>query len=845
MRAILRGISVCAVLLLCGSPAWPDTTKPGDLTAQLGHGRSQSLQREARLIVDLLQNYHFSGRPFRDVPNDEIVDRYLDALDPKADFFTATERAALRRRFNRTLKSVYIFRGDLQPAFEIFDRFSARATARLAWIDQQLAQPLTLTAEEASPETDDSEPPKDEAEADRRWRRDLQEMILRERLAGYDDNEARRRTAEKFTRYRAALRAMDPLTIRESFIDATLRCYDPHSGYFSAESARQFSLAMGAETAGVGIAIEHEGEQTLVTEISPGGPADLQSDLRPGDILLELAPADEKWSATDKLRRSEISALLRGDAGTVVRVKFKRPGEDAERITSIRRALLIQTDERARGAVCAVTTAPGEPARRVGWIVLPSFYGQPDNGPDTVSATKDVRSLIEQMQNEPLDGLVMDLRDNPGGLLLEATSLAGLFIRNATIIHAGQLGKEPLAMVSEDAPPAYAGPVVILTSSRTASAGEAFAGAMQFHHRAVVVGDETTFGKGSMQIYLDLAKPYAQSETDTTDWGTVRVTSERYYLPDGQAVQGAGIRSDIVLPAKPGKPARREADLEHVLPGGTLALAQPPLAAAPGDQTSIVTPALLEQLQAIAQAHTTSLPEWDLWRRSSQLEAARAEPNRSLSHTIREEDFAARLSEAAELRRAWHAWTQTDAWDLVQQDVPDVQKIGAAHEEAVTTRAAQLSPVELLQQRHALRSEHGGKTREIPLGRIEFLPFVADAAQLASVFTSGSNRPVTAEALGAALREIGCLERRTHHEVFAALRRHVAVGEDWTEGELAAGFAALLGVLPTLDAQLSARPRLTDVPLREAMRLAAAWAQHRTTPPANARTPDSPAPASP
>ena len=223
-----------------------------------------------------------------------------------------------------------------------------------------------------------------------------------------------------------------------------------------------------------------------------------------------------------------------------------------------------------------------------------------------------MRELIETMKATGLDGLVIDLRQNPGGLLTEAVALSGLFVPSGPVmLSRGQNGqaKELLITAGE---PIYTGPLAILTSSHSASASEVFAGAMKFHRRALVIGEASTFGKGTMQSYIELAKATgAKPGQGAETWGTLRLTTERFFLPDGIAVQINGIPSDLVLPLPESTGRDREADLTHALPGDPIT---PPHPAIPTTQLTAKT---IEELTTHLRTHlshnTTDLPEWKLW----------------------------------------------------------------------------------------------------------------------------------------------------------------------------------------------------------------------------------------
>lgn len=350
--------------------------------------------------------------------------------------------------------------------------------------------------------------------------------------------------------------------MRERFFDAIIRSYDPHSGYFSADSSREFALEMEKAVVGLGLNLRKENGHCVVAAVHSGGSADLNSAIAPGDHIEALAEGDAPWIETDHLRLREIVKLMRGTAGAKLRVAY-RPGGTASRIeTTLERTRIILGDDRAQGAVSEVPGTEGK-KRRIGWIDLPSFYTAGENSSLT-SGARDVRELLGQMATAPLDGLVLDLRDNPGGALTEAVALSEIFLPQGLVMLSRGMDAKLKEHSMQPSEPLFKGPLVVLVSPHSASASEVFAGAMRHHKRAVIVGPGPTFGKGTVQAYIELSKNFG---SDADDWGTLRVTTERFYQPGGQAVQRAGITPDIFFPNTPIKGSfQREADLPGALP---------------------------------------------------------------------------------------------------------------------------------------------------------------------------------------------------------------------------------------------------------------------------------------
>jgi carboxyl-terminal processing protease len=212
----------------------------------------RNLDEEARLIVNLLQNYHYSGRAFRDIENKEMIQRFLTELDPGKLVFSQADIDSVHRRFDRTLKTVYLYKGDMQPAQEIYALLVDRSRARFGWIERRLGEPFDLARQETVTPAELDRAADARAE-DRRWELRLTNELIQAMLAGRDEAVAREfllRHYRKVSRYGAGF---DPYEVRAMFLDSIIRSFDPRSGYFSADSSREFALEMTGAVTGVGI----------------------------------------------------------------------------------------------------------------------------------------------------------------------------------------------------------------------------------------------------------------------------------------------------------------------------------------------------------------------------------------------------------------------------------------------------------------------------------------------------------------------------------------------------------------------------------------------------------------
>ncbi len=788
--------------------------------------RSQ-LAREARLVVDLMQNHHESGRMFRELNNQEILTGFIDELDPRLDYLLKDDIEFIQMRFGRSLKAVYLLKGDLQPAFEIFELFEQRVKERSTWIKERLARKYTFEEDVTFTQEQTPSATANSTSANDRWEHRLQNEVLAEMLRGRTEPEARATIATHYAKVQRQITTMDSLAVRERFFDGLLQAFDPHSGYFSADSTREFALEMSGSVGGAGFELKKEHGLCLVANLHAGGPADLTTDLRPGDIIEAFAEGDADLTPTKGKRLREIVKLIRGKPGTKLKLAYRHAGEDSTQECTLDRANVVSIDDRARGALCDVPSADGK-TRRIGWINLPMFYTSKDEAAAS-SATKDVTELLTQMRKAGIDGVVMDLRNNGGGALTEALALSGLFIPKGLVMLTRGLDGKRIEHFATESPDPYSGPFVILTSERSASASEIFAGAMKFHHRALIVGSPATFGKGSVQNYIELSKTNRSQPDDAATWGTLRLTHERFFQPDGQPVQRKGITADIVLPQDKNPDFKREEALPHAL----AAVALPaPASAVPSDSIkNPITPALSNQLRQQTENNIAKLPEWSLWQREEkfydnlmndrshalQLSKRRAE------HADIEIKMAALRSERRKLAGEFGYATET----IEIASVKDAIEAHRARLTSLTTAASGASLNRIGQNAFIFKTEKGN-LRRIWLDQFDFNRFFGDSEPLAAAYTSGSGLPMTAAELKPILQTLALLEERTEPNILKCF----APPEPATADLVATrkGLEAMLLRMTEIDAELRRHRPALDVQLRESLRLATTWADTLETP---------------
>lgn len=527
---------------------------------------------ETRLMVQLLENVHFRGKELVTDDFAELIPQFMRELDFNRLFFLESDRAALTAKYDpvRLSKDLH-YRGNLDAAFDTFKLYRERVAARVQWIHEALEGEFDFTTDATFRFDRSKEPfPADAAEADHLWRQRLKYELLQDLLNDKSFDEARDTVQRRYARLLRNLEDIDAEEVQEIYLTSLTRMYDPHTSYMSPSTLEDFGMQMRLSLVGIGAQLMEEDGVCVIRELIPGGPADLSKQLGPNDRIIAVAQG-ETGEPVDvvgmKLRR--VVNLIRGEKGTTVRLTII-PGDATD--SSVRREVSIVRDVvklNASRAFASVHELPAENGGtvRVGVIALPSFYGMEDNnGGGRTSATKDVEELIGKLEAEGIEGLVLDLRRNGGGLLSEAVDLTGLFIPRGPVVQVKSSNGRIEVRSDEDKRVAYAGPLVVLTSRYSASASEIVAGALQNHGRAIVVGDNSTHGKGTVQAVLEMSgflpRRLALANPRT---GAARMTVQKFYLPNGASTQNRGVVSDVVLPTVESLLPIGEGDLPNAL----------------------------------------------------------------------------------------------------------------------------------------------------------------------------------------------------------------------------------------------------------------------------------------
>jgi len=560
----LRAIKYLLVLLVSTS-VWA-VTQPAE---QVTFKPSLEQRLRSNLATKFLANWHYKDTRLDDELSEMIFDGYLDLLDPNYSFFLASDIetfAPYRLRLDDALQH-----SDPTPAYEMFNVYVQRVKERVEFARAQLKQPMDFTIDESYIwDRSDTKWAKSEAELDEFWRLRVKNDYLRLRLTDKEDEAILETLDDRYENLDRRISELNSDDIFQFFMNAFAQSIEPHTAYMSPRRSENFEISMRLSLEGIGALLGRENEYTSIASVVPGGPADKEGHLKAGDKVLAVGQGkDGKMEDVVGWRVDDVVDLIRGPKHTIVRIEVLHEDTGLNGPTELIEIVRDEVKLEEQAAQSRIIEVPGENEEvvKVGVIDLPVFYldftGRAKNLPDYRSSTRDVRRLIDEMKTEGIEGLVVDLRNNGGGSLLEATTLTGLFIDEGPVVQvrnsSGRISTE------EDTDPgmAWNGPLAVLVNRYSASASEIFAAAIQDYGRGLVIG-ETTFGKGTVQNLVDL-DDYAPP-SDEGKMGQLKITMAQFFRVNGGSTQNRGVVPDIQFPSAGDPDEYGERSLDNALP---------------------------------------------------------------------------------------------------------------------------------------------------------------------------------------------------------------------------------------------------------------------------------------
>ncbi len=349
------------------------------------------------------------------------------------------------------------------------------------------------------------------------------------------------------------------------YINAVVQIYDPHTLYFPPKEKEDFDMEMSGTFEGIGALLGEKDGYVTVSRIIPGGPSWRQKELQPGDLILKVGQADEEPVDITGIRVVDAVKLIRGKKGTLVKLTIKRPNGQTKVIPIVRDVVVIE-ETFAKSAVLV----HDKYKQRIGYIYLPKFYNDFSKERSGRNSSDDVKKELEKLKTQNVQGIILDLRNNSGGALLDAIRMSGHFIAEGPVVqvkdkqHGSQVYKDPEPDV------VYGGPLVVLVNSLSASASEILAAALQDYKRAIIIGGNQSFGKGTVQVMLNLDKYFDDEKEEIPSLGALTITIQKFYRIDGKAIQLKGVKPDITLPDRFDYLELGERYYDHPLPWDTI-----------------------------------------------------------------------------------------------------------------------------------------------------------------------------------------------------------------------------------------------------------------------------------
>jgi carboxyl-terminal processing protease len=495
-----------------------------------------------REIIERLGEGHYRAQSIDDALSQRYLDHYIEMLDPSKSYFLTADIEEFSQwalKLDDLAK-----RGDLKPAFEMFNRLRDRAM-------KQLEKNIVLledadyvfdydTEHSVILDPDARNWLESSGAATEFWEKRLKDSMIRLVLNDKDSAEAREILIKRYTRQIKQYEQRDSQDVFQLYANALTALYGPHSSYFTPRNNENFQINMSLSLEGIGAQLTTEDDYTKVMEVIPGGPADVQGSLAAGDKIIGVGQGDGEIVDVIGWRIDDAVALIRGAKGTTVNLEVISANGDntsSSTIAIVRDKVKLE-NKSAQSKILEVNREGS--TYKLGVIDIPAFYMDFEayraRDPDYKSTTRDVLRLLRELEEQQVDGILLDLRNNGGGSLQEATTLTDLFIDYGPVVQIRDANGRVNRYHRASRPAEYSGPLLVLINRLSASASEILAGALQDYGRALIVGTQS-FGKGTVQEIADLSS------------GQLKLTISKFYRVSGDSTQHRGVLPDIAFPS--------------------------------------------------------------------------------------------------------------------------------------------------------------------------------------------------------------------------------------------------------------------------------------------------------
>lgn len=483
----------------------------------------------AKRVSDLFSRSHYKYMPLDDALSAQIFDRYIEQLDYQKQFFKQSDIDSIKGYqydFDDELKF-----GKLDNAYKIYQLNLKRRFERFSYALSLLDKEMAFTNdEEYQFDRSKAQWAKDDNELNEIWRKRVKADALNLKLSGKEWSEIKMLLTKRYSYALKHLTQTESEDVFQSFMNAYSHTIEPHTSYLSPRNAERFKMEMNLSLEGIGAVLQIEDDYTVVRSLVPGGPAEKSKQLKKDDKIIGVGQEGEKIVDVIGWRLDDIVELIKGPKGTKVQLEIlSGKAGTKNRVIEIVREKIHLEDREAKSSVEMID------GKKIGVITIPSFY---------INLSEHVEREIKELKKEGVKGIVIDLRNNGGGALTEATLLTGLFIKTGPVVQVRDSRQQISVQADEDDGIAYKGPLTVLINRYSASASEIFAAALQDYGRAIIIGEQS-FGKGTVQQHRRIARYY---DKDQDAVGSVQYTIAKFYRINGGSTQHKGVIPDIAFP---------------------------------------------------------------------------------------------------------------------------------------------------------------------------------------------------------------------------------------------------------------------------------------------------------
>ena len=518
-------------------------------------------------LVKLFENYHYKKVSINDSLSSVILDNYLKNLDEGKNYFLAGDIKDFEQ-YRNTLDDDFR-EGDLNAMFRIFNVFQKRYEERLRFTLSQVNSKFDFTKNETYTYDREKLPWFNSVNAaNETWTKRVKYDLLNLKLTGTDPAKNVQTIKQRYENLLSQSSKTNNQDAFQIIMDSFTEAIDPHTNYFVPDRAQAFNEDMARTFEGIGARLQLENEVVKIAEIIVGGPAYKAKTLNVNDKIIGVAQEEGDFLDVTGWRLDHTVSKIKGPKGTIVRLKIIPAGQEMSskpKIVSLVRDKVVLQDQSAKKTIKTVTS--GGKTYRIGVINIPAFYADfkayQSGDPNYKSTTRDVRRILDTLKREKVDGVVVDLRVNGGGSLMEAIELTGLFIKTGPVVQVRDARNKVEIDKDENEEIAWTGPLGVMIDRFSASASEIFAAAIQDYGRGIVMGTQT-YGKGTVQSAIDMSRVIGPADKlllmtqgsnkeanvskNAPQFGQINLTMAKFYRINGSSTQHKGVMPDFQFP---------------------------------------------------------------------------------------------------------------------------------------------------------------------------------------------------------------------------------------------------------------------------------------------------------